>query len=337
MADICPFVQILDAPVPQKVEQLADFFKGLDSHVPVQVIEVPKISQDIIPYRSVDRLPQIAEQLLEVPTVLSFASLQQQTAKQIIDIPVPRRRGGSGSGGLQGVLQGQNPAAVVVQNVDIPVPRGAFDDLHTDPWSAASSAVLRDEAFQGFFGTFPRVKESARFAGSASARVHAHSSSWTLAACEAAELVRREARRQETQRHADEALERVRLLLDKGKMKRKKKRKKRLPRSSPLPRRFCSRVLAPRFWQSQFVLVMHVRRLRHACSLGLRDNSGGDWRRFIVSVMVGLDPKDSYALCWFCWCRYTSRCVPLCGRQDQDAPRHGQHAPEGRAMFPFCR
>ena len=33
MADICPFVQIIDAPVPQKVEQLADFFKGLDSHV----------------------------------------------------------------------------------------------------------------------------------------------------------------------------------------------------------------------------------------------------------------------------------------------------------------
>ena len=38
-----PYVQILDAPVPQKVEQLVDFFKDLDSHVPVQVIEVPKI------------------------------------------------------------------------------------------------------------------------------------------------------------------------------------------------------------------------------------------------------------------------------------------------------
>ena len=35
MADICPFVQILDAPVSQKVEQLADFFKDVDSHVPV--------------------------------------------------------------------------------------------------------------------------------------------------------------------------------------------------------------------------------------------------------------------------------------------------------------
>ena len=57
-----PYVQILDAPVPQKVEQLVDFFKDLDSHVPVQVIEVPKISQDIIPQRSVDLVPQMVEQ-----------------------------------------------------------------------------------------------------------------------------------------------------------------------------------------------------------------------------------------------------------------------------------
>ena len=39
-----PYVQILDAPVPQKVEQLVDFFKNLDIEVPAQVIEVPKIS-----------------------------------------------------------------------------------------------------------------------------------------------------------------------------------------------------------------------------------------------------------------------------------------------------
>ena len=42
-----PYVQILDAPVPQKVEQLVDFFKDLDSHVPVQVIDVP---QDLTRY-----------------------------------------------------------------------------------------------------------------------------------------------------------------------------------------------------------------------------------------------------------------------------------------------
>ena len=46
--DHTPFVQILDAPVPLKVEQLVDFFKDLDIEVPAQ-IEVPKISRDIIP------------------------------------------------------------------------------------------------------------------------------------------------------------------------------------------------------------------------------------------------------------------------------------------------
>ena len=43
--------------------------------------------------------PQTAEQLVEVPTVVSFSSLQQ-TAEQTIDIPVSRTRGDRG--GLQG-------------------------------------------------------------------------------------------------------------------------------------------------------------------------------------------------------------------------------------------
>ena len=109
MADVCPFVQILDAPVPQKVEQLADFFKGLDSLVLVQVIEVPMISQDVIPQRSVDLVPQMVEQLVEVPTVLTFSSLQQQTAEQIVDIPVPVRERRIAR--LQGYLPEQSSTA----------------------------------------------------------------------------------------------------------------------------------------------------------------------------------------------------------------------------------
>ena len=85
-----PYVQILDDPVPQKVDQLVDFFKDLDSHVPVQVIEVPKISQDIIPQRSVDLVPQMVEQLVEVPTIVSYSSLQR-TVEHRVDIPVPGR------------------------------------------------------------------------------------------------------------------------------------------------------------------------------------------------------------------------------------------------------
>ena len=100
-----PFVQILDAPVPLKMEQLVDFFKNLDVEVPAQVIEVPKISQDIIPQRSVDLVPQIVEQLVEVPTVLTPTRIAVQIAEQIVDTPVPR---GRDRRRLQGSLPGQS-------------------------------------------------------------------------------------------------------------------------------------------------------------------------------------------------------------------------------------
>ena len=89
-------VQILDAPVPQKVEQLVDFFKDLDSHVPVQVIEMPKILPEDVPMRAVLRATQLAEHLVEVPTIVSYASLslsqalleyRQRTVEQNVDIP----------------------------------------------------------------------------------------------------------------------------------------------------------------------------------------------------------------------------------------------------------
>ena len=99
-----PYVQILDAPVPQMVEQLVDFFKDFDVEVPAQVIEVPKISQDIIPQRSVDLVPQLVEQLVEVPTVLTPTRFAVQIAEQIVGIPVPHGRG-------QGSLPGQGPPA----------------------------------------------------------------------------------------------------------------------------------------------------------------------------------------------------------------------------------
>ena len=120
-------VQILEVLVPQKGEELADILKLVDTQTPLeQVIAVPKISNDSIQPRLVEcdlRCPQLAEQLVEVLTVLSYALLQQQTAEQITDIPVPRRR--RGQGGLQGSHPGQSSAArVVEQIVDIPVREG---------------------------------------------------------------------------------------------------------------------------------------------------------------------------------------------------------------------
>ena len=71
--------------------------------LPSPVIEVPQISLDRSPQRLGDHLrqPQMVEQLVHVPTVVSYSSLQQLTAEQIVDIPVPR------SGGLQGSRPGQ--------------------------------------------------------------------------------------------------------------------------------------------------------------------------------------------------------------------------------------
>ena len=51
MADICPFVQILDALVPQLVENVTDTLRILDLPIAEQVIEVPKISCSPCPSR----------------------------------------------------------------------------------------------------------------------------------------------------------------------------------------------------------------------------------------------------------------------------------------------
>ena len=73
MIDVTPYVQILDAPVPQTGNQLLDVFTV------EQVIAVPKISLVRIPRRLVERrLPQMLEQL-----VLSLApAADSRSARQ---------------------------------------------------------------------------------------------------------------------------------------------------------------------------------------------------------------------------------------------------------------
>ena len=120
--------QNLGVPVLQLGEQLPDVLQFFATCLPVvaePVIEVPKIFLDRTPQRLGDRLrqPQMVEQLVHVPTAVSYSSLQQLTAEQIVDIPVLGGDGGRGRGGLQGSLSGQNSAALhVEQTVDIPVP-----------------------------------------------------------------------------------------------------------------------------------------------------------------------------------------------------------------------
>ena len=72
------------------VDKLEDVLKIVDLSVPVQEIDVPKISSlSCPPPRRVLPEPQSADQLVEVPTVLSPLRI----AEQIVGIPVVQGRG----------------------------------------------------------------------------------------------------------------------------------------------------------------------------------------------------------------------------------------------------
>ena len=93
-------VHRLDVPVPQMGEQLPNVVQFFSAQLPVfaePVIEVPKILPHDIPLRRLCREMQLAEQLVEVPTVLSHSSLQQLIVEQTVDIPVPGRAGRRGA------------------------------------------------------------------------------------------------------------------------------------------------------------------------------------------------------------------------------------------------
>ena len=157
LAEVCPIVQILDAdvPVPLLVDQYAAIWNmeedilvaadhlDRDFQVPELVIEVPKISLDVIPLRTSVREPQLAEQLVEVPTIVPFSSFQR-IMEQTVDIPVPQ------GGGRQGFLRGQSSTGAE-QIVDIP-----GGGLHRP---GQSSSLLMN-LVKGFFALFPKLKSA---------------------------------------------------------------------------------------------------------------------------------------------------------------------------------
>ena len=176
LGEFAPMVQILDAPVPQMVDYVAEALRLLDRPIAEQVIEVPTVFCSPCPSRSVVPVPQSAEQLVEVPTVLTPTRIALRIAEQIVDIPVPRGRG-------QGSLPGESttatssslerpPARTVEQIVDISSP---VDDLRR---GSASSAGAAD----GFFRTFPHGKKCGVPGRWVSAELGGHVSSSTLSA-----------------------------------------------------------------------------------------------------------------------------------------------------------
>ena len=135
LGSVCPFVQILDLPVPQMVENVKDTLRILDFPIAEQVIEVPKISCSPCPSRSLVPEPQSAEQLVEVPTVLSPTRIALRIAEQIVDTPVPH---GRGQGRVQGFL----------------------------PRQSSTATLLRRNAFlSGLWSSFPRLLRNAFLSG----------------------------------------------------------------------------------------------------------------------------------------------------------------------------
>ena len=159
--ETCPFVQIRDAPVPQLGNQVLELLQKIVSSLvePVQVIEVPKMFMPTRCPRTVLSVPQTAEQLVDVPTIISYSSLQR-AVEQTIDFPVPQARQ-RGRGGQQGFRTGQGtPAADMEQIVEIPVPQrrrrrsGGLQNSHPGQGSTAFLEHIVDiparEGLQGF-------------------------------------------------------------------------------------------------------------------------------------------------------------------------------------------
>ena len=151
LGSVCPFVQILDLPVPQTVDYVTDALRMLDRPMAEQVIEVPTISCSPCPSRSPKPEPQTAEQLVEVPTVLSPTHIALRIAEQIVDTPVPR---GRGKRRVQGFFPEQSSTATpsverisvrtLEQNVDISCGAGLGQ-------GASSCAGPADEDFTRSF------------------------------------------------------------------------------------------------------------------------------------------------------------------------------------------
>ena len=151
----------------QEGEQLVALLKHLDKPIPEQAIVVPK--------KSKSSEHQTAEQLVEVPTTVSFSSLQW-TAEQSVDIVGTGRRPSSSWSSLSGwagrrsrLLPGAEKTAALggAQHFDIPVPHGCgggggLQGFSPRQNSAAFTAHLSgaaDEVFIGVFALFTHGKK----------------------------------------------------------------------------------------------------------------------------------------------------------------------------------
>ena len=185
--DTALIVPSLDVLVPQMDDQLLEVCRQLDTPIPEQVIEVPSISSPSHHCRRRVRFAeQTAEQLVEVPMIISCFSLLQWTVEQNVDIPVLGREWRNV--GLQGfpprqsstvqlASQERSSERIVEQIVDSPVLGGGLQDFR-----AASSSSSREHAGEGVFRTFPRGKKSPKLGSHSGSELLPESSPSTLSA-----------------------------------------------------------------------------------------------------------------------------------------------------------
>ena len=149
------------------VGQVLNLAHFLDTPLPDpdQVIEVPKVLSDDVPMRTLVRESQLAGQLVEVPTIVSWSLLQLIT-KQNVDVP--------GISGFQGFPPGQSSTVLPPENVFL---SGLWSRSLISPSLEAFKIFAQDRVHlhhlhlqlvfmvlqmglvKGFFRTFPRKKK----------------------------------------------------------------------------------------------------------------------------------------------------------------------------------
>ena len=184
-------VQALAVPVLQMVEQHVEVLSFLRSSLPAvaeQVIEVPALSLPVCAVQRVVPLePQMAEQSVEVPTVLSvavlvvvvvFKVLSQNRVQQHL---VPCRSLTSPFVEAFTVLSQDRIQQRPVSSRSLTFLLEA-NKIFTSVRAQQLHPLALRMILQVGFSTFPRDKKSVRVAASPSARAPRHVSSWTPAA-----------------------------------------------------------------------------------------------------------------------------------------------------------
>ena len=148
-----------------------DMLSPLDFRVAEQVIGVPKIVCPLRAARTVLRAPQLAEQLVEVPTPVPYSSLLQRIMEQNVDIPVPPGRGGRKvfsqnrvqqqrfllqNAFLSGLSSRTSTCLLLVEAFTIFAQARVHPQLHA---LQLIGSILRMRCFNGFFALFPKTKK----------------------------------------------------------------------------------------------------------------------------------------------------------------------------------